>query len=334
MSARGTLETLDRYGPDAPGPPPTRGEAWSHVRALAGGHYENFSVLSRLVPERLRDDFAAVYAFCRWADDLGDETGADEAAREESRRLLAWWRRGLHACDDFARAAEGQDPEPPRHPVYVALAETIARRGLSRRHFDDLISAFEQDQDVRAYETWEQLTDYCSRSANPVGRLVLELAGYRAERDPELFAMADATCSALQLTNFWQDVRRDLLERDRVYLPRQETGLTPERLRRWVQMPEEPMARIAYIKALRPLVQRTRSLFAEGRPLPARLDNEIAPVVWLFGAGGERVLTSVERIGCATLWKRPRLSRARKAALVASAAVRFRSARGRRAPAA
>jgi squalene synthase HpnC len=332
VSAAGTLSTLDRYGPDADGPAPSRDEAWAHVHRLAGGHYENFSVLSRLVPTRLRDDFAAVYAFCRWADDLGDETGAGDDARARSRDLLAWWRRGLHACDAHARG--DADAPPPRHPVYIALAETIARRDLSRAHFDDLIGAFEQDQDVRVYGSWDQLVAYCARSANPVGRLVLELAGYRAPDHPELFAMADATCSALQLTNFWQDVRRDLLERDRVYLPREETGLTPERLRRWIQMPEEPMARIAFIKAVRPLVHRTRDLFAAGRPLPARLDNEMAPVVWLFGAGGERVLTAVERVGCATLWRRPRLGRARKASLLAAAALRFRAARARRAPAA
>ena len=321
------IALLDRYGPDAAGPPPSRDEAWAHVHQLATGRYENFSVLSRLVPQRLRDDFAAFYAFCRWSDDLGDELGAGEAARQRSIDLLAWWRRELHAC--FARA--GGDAEAPmRHPVFIALHETIRRHTLPVEPFDHLIDAFEQDQRVTRYGTWDELVGYCSRSANPVGNVVLRFAGHLPEAEggapgsDELFAMSDATCSALQLINFWQDVRRDLLERDRVYVPSEETGVTAEMLRDWLGRPNDPEARVPYIKAIRPLVDRTAELFARGSELPGRVqDRSLRPVIWLFGAGGEAVLRRVRRMGGATLWHRPTLPKWEKAALVGRAWVSF-----------
>lgn len=290
-------------------------EARRRVRALAEGHYENFSVLTRLVPEGLRDDFAAVYAYCRWSDDLADETGRDEAARARSLELLAEWRRQLEGC---FRHARGESGERPGHAVFVALAETIRRRGLTAEPFHHLLDAFEQDQRVRRYETWDEVIAYCTRSADPVGRIVLMLAGRRLD-DPansDLLRMSDATCTALQLTNFWQDVRRDLEERDRVYLPVKETGLTAEMLKEWMGRADDPGARVPFIRALRPLVERTWELFNEGRPLPKALGSELSPVVWLFGAGGECVLRAVERMGCATLWGRPRLGKGRKAWLL------------------
>ena len=313
---------LERFGPGATGPAPSGVEALEYVRALTHSHYENFSVLSRLVPERMRDDFAAVYAFCRWSDDLGDEMGATPEAREKSLALLGWWRAELEACFAFVR---GDAERLPTHPVFVALAETIRRRGLPIRPFDDLISAFEQDQRVTRYRTWADLLDYCTRSANPVGRLVLGIGGYdgTGPGDEELLRMSDATCTALQLANFWQDVRRDLTDRDRIYIPLEEAGIPEDRLRAWASMPREPKARVPYIRAMRPLVIRTRELFREGRGLPHALGNELAPVVWLFGAGGEAVLTRIERMGCATLWERPRLTKLDKAALITAASVRF-----------
>ncbi len=315
------LDLLPLIGPDAPrAEPPTLDEAHAYCRGLATAHYENFSVLTSLVPVGLRDDFAAVYAFCRWADDLGDETGTDEAARVRSLDLLGWWKRETREC--FAAG----DTSESSHPVFVALRETSRRHtghGLSAKPFLDVIDAFEQDQRVRAYETWEQCVDYCTRSANPVGRIVLALGGYAPpEIEPantELYRMSDATCTALQLINFWQDVRRDLVERDRVYLPSRDTGITPEMLRDWLDRGDDPHARVAYIRALRPLVDRTRQLFDEGRALPDRLGAGLGPVVWLFGAGGGAIVKAVERIGCATLWQRPRLGRSTKAGLVARA---------------
>lgn len=310
------LALLDRVGPDARAPIAlTPAEAIAYCRGLATSHYENFSVLSSLVPERLRDDFAAVYAFCRWSDDLADETGADDAARARSLELLAWWRGELTGCFDDS---------PPHHPVFTALRTTRARHPhLSARPFHDLLDAFVQDQHVRAYDSWPQVLDYCTRSANPVGRIVLALAGHAHpemdERSAPLYEMSDATCTALQLINFWQDVRRDLLERDRVYIPRDETGITPEILRDWVNKGDDPRARVPFIRALTPLVDQTAELFAKGRALPAQLDPGIAPVVWLFGAGGEAILSAVRRTGNATLWQRPRLSRPTKLSLVMAA---------------
>lgn len=294
-------------------------EAWAYVRGLAHTHYENFSVLSGLVPRHLRDDFAAVYAFCRWADDLGDETGSDDAARARSRELLAWWRAELEAC--FAGRAE--------HPVFIALRETIGRHALPIEPFADLIDAFVQDQEVTAYETWDQVLGYCRRSANPVGRLVLMLGGYRPDDDARgRFAMSDDICTALQLTNFWQDVRRDLLERDRVYIPSRETGITPEMLKDWIVRPDDPAARVAYIHAVRGLVERTREMFDRGGELPSTLDPGLRPVVWLFAAGGRHVLGRVEATGCTTLWQRPRLGKASKLMLVGRAWLMSRFAGG------
>ena len=322
---KSVMELLEVVGPGVPElqSPPTASEALDYCRGLATSHYENFSVLTSLVPVRLRDDFAAVYAFCRWADDLGDETGADETARARSVELLDWWKRETAAC--FALDRE----HGTRHPVFVALRETARRHaehGLSAKPFLDLIDAFEQDQRVRAYETWEQCVDYCGRSANPVGRIVLMLAGYAPPEmesaNAERFAMSDATCTALQLINFWQDVRRDLVERDRVYLPSRDAGITPAMLRQWLDRGDDPGARVAYIRAVRPLVERTKELFDRGRPLPRHLDRGIAPVVWLFGAGGDATVRAVERIGCATLWQRPRLGKLTKASLVARAGMK------------
>ncbi|MBL0926059.1 MAG: squalene synthase HpnC [Phycisphaerales bacterium] len=308
------IRMLSDYGPEGVAPPPSLEDARRYCRQLTLGHYENFTVLSGLVPQSIRDDFAAVYAFCRWSDDLGDETGADEAARARSESLLRWWRGELAACVAAARSAA---PERPlRHPVFVALAETLRRHPLSAEPFEHLIDAFVQDQRVTRYDTWDQLLDYCARSANPVGRIVLGLGG---RADPELVAMSDATCTALQLTNFWQDVRRDLIERDRVYLPRAITGWSAEQLRDWMARPDDPAARVPFIRGVRPLVAETRKLFEKGRPLPAALGRELGPVVWLFGAGGEAVLRSVERIGCATLWERPKLGKLGKMSLLARA---------------
>ncbi len=309
-----TLALLRKWGPDGDSPAPSHAEALAYVRSLTTSHYENFSVLSRLVPADLRDDFAAVYAFCRWSDDLGDETGADDAARARSLELLAWWRRELDA------ALAGDDA---RHPVFIVLADTIRRRALDPQHFHDLITAFEQDQRITRYQNWDQLLNYCRFSANPVGRIVLGLAGHDGTKpgDAERLAMSDATCTALQLTNFWQDVRRDLFERDRIYMPTELTGLNAETLRDFAMRPDDPAARVPFIRALRPLVERTWPLFEQGAPLPRTLEPSIAPVVWLFGAGGRAVLRAVERRGCATLWTRPTLATSRKASLIARASL-------------
>jgi squalene synthase HpnC len=301
--------------------------AAAHVTALAQGHYENFPVLTRLVPADLRDDFAAVYAYCRTCDDLGDETGVGPAARARSLELLGHWRVMLEQC--VAHAAGPTTAEAPTHPVFVALSKTMRKHELAAEPFHHLIDAFEQDQRVTRYETWAQVLDYCTRSADPVGRIILRLAGCRpgdADWD-EMVAMSDATCTALQLTNFWQDVRRDLIERDRIYLPSVDTGIGENELRAWLDERDPsgggcPTNRVRYIRAVRTLVDRTWTLFERGRPLPARLGGAMGRVVWLFGAGGEHVLRRVERTGCTTLWQRPVLSKPSKAMLVLSAGLR------------
>ena len=272
-------------------------------------HAENFPVLSRFVPARLRDDFGAVYAFCRAADDLADEGGRDAAARE----------RALSRLSEFGektrRAARGEAEEP----LFIALAQTMRRHALPLQPFLDLIAAFESDQRTMRHETWESLIEYSKGSANPVGRLVLMLFGYRPpEEDPANaphWERSDAVCTALQLTNFWQDVRRDYLERDRVYLPLRETGLSASDLAAWIESPTRA-ARERFRAALRPLAARTWGLFDAGRGLPELLSDEAAPVVRLFIAGGEAVLRKIAAMEFETLWRRPRLSKAAKAWLV------------------
>lgn len=319
------MQLIARDGLNADAAPCPPDEARRYVHQLATSHYENFPVLTRLVPPALRDDFAAVYAFCRWSDDLGDETGAGESARARSLELLATWREMLARCVAFAR---GESDAAPAHPVYAALAGTIRAHNLSDRPFHHLIDAFEQDQRLTRYQTWEQVTDYCTRSADPVGRIVLALAGVGDAGEPNndltarLVTMSDATCTALQLINFWQDVRRDLVERDRVYLPSDETGFSADELRAWIDHPKDSAARVRYIKALRPLVERTRALFEQGRPLPEQIPSSIAPVVRLFWQGGMTIVRAVERNGCTTLWRRPRLGKAKKASLVLGAMMR------------
>lgn len=302
-------DELERFGPERVGPglPPPMDEraarAW--CGSLARGHYENFSVLSGLVPPRLRDDFAAVYAFCRWADDLGDEAGE---AGAERLALLAWWRGELQACFEGA----------PRHPVFVALRPTAVRHALPIVPFDDLIRAFEVDQVQSRWSTWDDLVGYCRLSADPVGRLVLGLFGLAT---PERVALSDRICTALQVVNHLQDVRRDLLERDRIYLPQESTASIPEfepRLRRAAQLGHAPDHAFLeeYRAALRPLVARCWELFDEGRVLLPMLTPEARPVVRLFVEGGEHVLRSIEHWNLETCIHRPRLGKATKAALV------------------
>lgn len=303
-----------RVGPGLP-PPMQLPEARRYCGALARGHYENFSVLSALVPARLRDDFAAVYSFCRWADDLGDEAGE---AGEGRLRLLAWWRAELAAC--FG----GE----PRHPVFVALRPAVERHGLPIRPFDDLVRAFEEDQVKSRYATWDELASYCTRSADPVGRIVLALFG---QATPARIALSDRICTALQVVNHVQDVRRDLLERDRIYLPAEHFAGIADfegRLRRSALAGHacDRTFLSEYRGAVRPLVDRCWDLFAEGRALLPGLDAEARPVIRLFVEGGERVLRSVEDWNLETCIHRPRLARASKAALVARAWLSARAA--------
>jgi squalene synthase HpnC len=279
-------------------------DALADARRLAASDRENFVVLSRLVPPHLRDDFASVYAFCRHADDLADEQAPGPDGRAAALALLAEARVHLHA------AADGLDAPP----LFTNLAETIHRHAVPLRHFDALLDAFEQDQRVTRYRTWDQLSDYCTRSADPVGRVVLTLAGHRpSEEDPEtapLETMSDRVCTGLQLANFWQDVGPDLADRDRVYLPIEETGLEADVLRTWASLPGDPEARERFAKALKPLVLRTRILFNQAEDLHRRVDPAVAAPIWLFRRAGIRLLDKIENGGCSTLWHRPRIGKA------------------------
>ncbi|MGI8741461.1 MAG: squalene synthase HpnC [Bryobacteraceae bacterium] len=279
----------------------TIGQAEEYTRWLATRHYENFHVVSFLLPKRLHQDFYNVYSFCRWADDLGDEMGDPG----ESLKLLAWWRSELEAM------YRGE----VKHPVFVALRGTARKHALPMELFSDLIAAFIQDQTTTRYQTWDQLFGYCRNSANPVGRLVLRLCGYAdAERD----RLSDATCTALQLANFWQDVTIDL-EKDRVYLPlevMERHGYTLDDLKAGRFTPQ-------FREAMREAVGVARKLFLEGLPLTRTVDRRLSLDLNLFSRGGMRVLKKIERQDYNVLAKRPSISKLERIGLLCSACFRI-----------
>jgi squalene synthase HpnC len=275
-------------------------ESLAYTRWLATHHYENFQVVSFLLPKRLHQDFYNLYAFCRWADDLGDEIGD----LRESLRLLAWWRSELLAM------AAGET----RHPVFVALAGTVERYHLPHVLFDDLIKAFEQDQTVSRYRDFEHLFDYCRYSANPVGRLVLGLCGYN---DPERHALSDATCTALQLANFWQDVTVDL-GKDRVYLPLELLERHGYPVAGLFSRKFDPRFR----EAMREAVEIARALFLKGLPLADRVDRRLAIDLDLFSRGGLRVLEKIEQQNYDVLSARPSISKVERVGLLLNAVTR------------
>jgi len=270
--------------------------AEAFCRRVATAHYENFSVVSRLVPADLRQDFANIYAYARWSDDLADESGGDATA------VLTDWRQGLDRC--FAGR--------PDHPVFVALARTVARHRLAIEPFADLLDAFLQDQWCHRYADRGALLAYCRRSANPVGRLVLALADCR---DTERVALSDAICTGLQLINFWQDIRRDR-RAGRIYLPAadmqrhdvDETMLDADRA--------DP--RLAAL--VREEVAWARSFFDRGGPLTRTAPRVLRPAIGLFLAGGRGIAAAIERGRFDTLSRRPTLTRPARLALVARAA--------------
>jgi squalene synthase HpnC len=276
---------------------PSEAEAREYCRCLARSHYENFSVASWFLPARLRQHFFNVYAYCRISDDLGDEVGDTTA----SLQLLDQWETQLNAC------YEGH----PRHPVFVALAETVRRFEIPKHEFSDLLTAFRQDQIVSRYETFDDLLGYCEYSANPVGHLVLYLCGYH---DAERQLLSDYTCTALQLANFWQDVSADLAK-GRIYLP-------TEDLRRFgvseaVIRDENNTA--AFREMMKFEVERAREWFAQGLPLLAQVDRALATDIGLFSRGGQEILNAIARQDYAVLGHRPKISRTRKLSLVARA---------------
>ena len=276
-------------------PPADPAAAAAFTWRLAHGHYENFSVVSALLPRRLRQDFCNVYAFCRTADDLGDEVGD----RDTALRLLG----------QFRAETERMYAGRPTSIVFAALAQTVAKYRIPAGPFLDLIDAFEQDQRVDRYDTFDAVRDYCRRSADPVGRLVLHVCGYRDEHRQQL---SDSTCTALQLANFWQDVRRDVVDRDRVYLPRETMdrfGVTERQLR-------DGRVTDGYRSAIHFECDRATALLDRGEGLLPLLDDSVRPQVSLFGQGGRAILDAIRARGYDTLTRRPAVSKWSKGQLV------------------
>jgi squalene synthase HpnC/squalene synthase HpnD len=274
-------------------------EAQRYARWLATHHYENFGVVSWLLPRDLHQHFYNVYAYCRWSDDIGDEIHDPNRALE----LFRAWEEDLRHC--------WRHGEQPQHPVLIALRETVREKQTPLKLYIDLLRAFRQDQKVHRYATWEGVLGYCVHSANPVGRLVLHLCGYCDEGRQKL---SDCTCTALQLANFWQDVGRDL-EKGRIYIPLEELpkhGLTEEDIvaRRFDKR---------YVALMKTLIARTRELFAEGRPLADKVDPRLRVDIELFSRGGIAILDAIEASGYNTLTRRPALSKGTKAALLVRA---------------
>ena len=263
-------------------------------------HYENFPVASLLLPREVRPHIAAVYAFARAADDFADE---GTLTSDERLRLLDGWADRLH---DAARTTVPGPPARAGEPadtqqLFLQLGATMRKKALPLDLFDALLSAFRQDVTVHRYETWQDLRDYCRRSANPVGRLVLRITGYRDERMDE---WSDAICTALQLTNFWQDLRIDV-ERGRLYVPGDDLrarGVDE-------QLPVGAALSAEWRAVIATLVARTRRLFDEGRPLCSQVRGRLRLELRATWLGGTRILDRIEAAGFDALAHRPVIRR-------------------------
>lgn len=274
-------------------------QAQAYTRWLATHHYENFMVVSWLLPQPLHQHFYNVYAYCRWADDLGDEV-------PEAHRALAM-------LDEWEADLRAMYAGSPSHPVFVALAGTAREFEIPIEPLADLLKAFRQDQSIHRYPDWNSVLGYCRYSASPVGRLVLYLCGYR---DAERQTLSDAICTALQLANFWQDVARDL-ERDRIYIPL-------DILQAHRVTVEELFARKfsnRYAVMMKELIVRTRDLFAAGEPLSDLIAPELGVDIELFRRGGLAVLDAIEAIGYDTLHHRPVISHSAQVRLLGRALI-------------
>jgi squalene synthase HpnC len=278
---------------------PSLEESRTYCERLAKSHYENFSVATWFLSKRLRQHFYNVYAYCRISDDLGDEVGDPQQSLE----LLDQWEAELNAC--YAGS--------PRHPVFVALAETVKQFGIPQHEFSDLLIAFRQDQTVTRFETFDDILAYCRYSASPVGHLVLYLCGYS---DAERQQLSDYTCTALQLANFWQDVFVDY-GKGRIYLPLEDLrrfGITGDDIAQRRATPQ-------FMAMMKFEVERAREWFARGLPLVKMVNRELAIDLELFSRGGQGILNAIERQGYDVLRARPQISKSRKLMLVLRAAI-------------
>ena len=260
--------------------------AYAECRRLASQHYENFPTASYLVPRDKRDALAAVYAFARYADDVADEPGVENRLEK-----LADWRAKLNGS--FAGQID--------HPVFLALRDSAERFQLSRQNFENLLRAFESDVVVNRHPNFASLLEYCKCSANPVGRLVLELFGYH---DPHLFELSDAICTALQLTNFWQDVAIDF-SRDRIYLPQEDLA----RFRYTLDDLRAGRCDAHWQQLLAFEIARTRELFAKGCSLPEEVQPKLRTQLRLTWLGGSEILSKIEAVSYDIFHRRPSLSK-------------------------
>ncbi len=278
---------------------PSLADAQQYCVRLATSHYENFPVVTWFLPKHLHQHFYNVYAYCRISDDLGDEVGD----KQQSLSLLNQWEAELNQC----YAGE------PRHPVFVALRETVQKFDIPQHEFSDLLQAFRQDQIVTHYPRFADLLGYCQYSANPVGRLVLYLCGYR---DAERQKLSDFTCTALQLANFWQDVGSDF-EKGRIYLPLEDFAKFGVSERELAERDATPQ----FLAMMKFEVDRAREWFHRGLPLAKNVNKRLALDIELFSRGGMAILQAIERQGYDVLTSRPVISRRRKILLLARAAL-------------
>lgn len=269
-------------------------EARDYCARLAKSHYENFVVGSLFVPKELKQHFYNVYSYCRIADDLGDESGGPENALP----LLDWWNGELDACYGGS----------PKHPVFVALAETNSQFGIPKTPYADLLTAFRQDQVITRYETHSELLEYCRYSANPVGRLVLYLCGYSDAQRQEL---SDSTCTALQLVNFWQDVERDF-RIGRIYLPLED-------MRRF-GVTEKQIYDRKFDSNFRDLLKfecdRTHELFDAGLKLCPLVHQRVRLDIEMFSRGGLEIMRRIEAQGYDVLTSRPKIPKSRQVGIL------------------
>lgn len=272
----------------------TETEARTYCERLAKSHYENFLVASVFCPRPLRQHFYNVYAYCRISDDLGDEIGDTE----KSLILLDWWQEEVEAM------YRGE----PRHPVFVALEDTVHEFGIPAEPFTDLLHAFRRDQTITRHPTYDDVLHYCKYSANPVGRLVLYLCGYN---DAERLALSDKTCTGLQLANFWQDVGRDM-DKDRIYIPLEDMerfGVTEAQIVERRFTPE-------FAGLMKFEVDRAHGLFREGSKLCGLVDKRVRLDIEMFNQGGMEVLRMIEKQGYDVLSRRPAVPKSRQMAML------------------
>jgi squalene synthase HpnC len=323
------LPAAYRIPPEAP----ALEEAEAYCRRLARSHYENFSVATWFLPKRLHQHFFNIYAYCRISDDLGDEVGSPAI----SLALLDRWEEELNGM--YVRMGEATQVPPrqqshaeftrnpvtsPRHPVFIALRETVQQFSIPRYEFADLLTAFRQDQTVPRYQSFDDLLGYCRNSANPVGHLVLYLCGYR---DPERRELSDFTCTALQLANFWQDVSRDFLK-GRIYIPLDDMsrfGVNEQTIAGGRATP-------AFLELMKYEIGVAREWFARGLPLAGKVNRELALDIELFTRGGQEILNAIERQGYDVLASRPAISKSRKLALLGRALLARLTTRQRQEP--